>query len=192
MRNVLRIAIIAIACASLIVGYYFYLTRRAVKTAQDEGATEISEMDKVLSRDLVTNYPATPREVMKFYNRIMTLYYAPDTTDAQVELLCDQAMMLFDADLLQQNPRETYVMNVKTDIATFRTRNKKVVNTDVCNTSDVVYKTLGKDEMAYVICYYFISEGSEYQRTYQRYALRKDKEGKWKILAFELTDAEGD
>lgn len=192
MRNVIRIAIIVLACASIIVGYYFYLSRRSGQSAESQSATERTEMEKVLQRDLGTDYPPTPREVIKFYNRILQLYYADDTKDREIEALCDQAMMLFDADLLQQNPRDIYVGSVKSDINDFHKRNKRMVSTDVCDTSDVIYKTLGKDEMSYVVAYYFISEGSDYQQTYQKYALRKSKDGEWKILAFELTDENGD
>ena len=191
MRNVIRIGIFTIICACLVVGYYFYLSRRS-RPAEEAAVSELTEAQKVIGRDLVLNYPQTPRETIKFYNRILTLYYAPDTTDDEIEALCDQAMMLFDADLVQQNPREVYVSNVKNDIRTFHARNKRMVNTDVCDTSDVTYRKLNGNDMAYVIAYYFISEGSDYQRTYQRYALRRDDIGNYRIIAFELTNENGD
>ena len=191
MRNVIRIGIVVIVCASLVVGYYFYLSRR-VTSADDVLVGEQSEVDKVLERDMILNYPPTPREAIKFYNRILKLYYDPNTTDEQVEKLCDQAMMLFDPALLQQNPRDVYVANVKAEIKDFRERKKKIVTTDVCDTSDVIYKKMNGDDMAYVLAYYFISEGSDYQATYQKYALRKDDFGNYKILAFQLSDENGD
>ncbi|MBQ7677160.1 MAG: hypothetical protein IJT32_02885 [Lachnospiraceae bacterium] len=191
MRNVIRIGIVVIVCASLVVGYYFYLSRR-VTSADDVLVGEQSEVDKVLERDMILNYPLTPRETIKFYNRILKLYYDPNTTDEQVEKLCDQAMMLFDPALLQQNPRDVYVANVKAEIKDFRERKKRIVTTDVCDTSDVIYKKMNGDDMAYVLAYYFISEGSDYQATYQKYALRKDDFGNYKILAFQLSDENGD
>lgn len=191
MRNVIRIGIVVIVCASLIVGYYFYLSRRGT-SVENILTGEQSEFEKLLDRDMILNYPPTPRETIKFYNRILKLYYDPNTTDEQVEDLCDQAMMLFDPALLQQNPRDLYVAAVKGEISDFKERNKKIVTTDVCDTSDVIYKKRNGDDMAYVLAYYYITEGSEGQVTYQKYALRKDDFGNYKILAFELSDENGD
>ncbi len=191
MRNAIRIVIAVIIGATLIVGYYFYLSRQSF-SSEDQTTETQSEMDKVLGRDMVLNYPQTPRETIKFYNRILKLYYAPDTTDAELERLCDQAMMMFDADLLQQNPRDVYVESVKREVAEYRERNKKMVSADVCDTSDVTYKKVNGDNMAYVLAYYFTSEATEYQRVYQKYALREDVLGNYKIIAFKLSDENGD
>ena len=45
--------------------------------------------------------------------------------------------------------------------------------------------------MAYVQVHYFMAEGSDYENTYQKFALRKDQDGNYKIIAFELTDEDG-
>ena len=140
MQKYFRIGIIGVVCATLIVGYYFYLSHG--RKPKEDVPREPSEMEKVLAIDFESKYPQTPREVIKWYNRIISLYYNPDTTDDQIDLLCDQAMMLFDSDLIQQNPRDVYVASVRSDISTFHARNKKMVTTDVCDTSDVVYKKM--------------------------------------------------
>ena len=176
-------------CATLIVGYYFYLSHG--RKPKEDVPREPSEMEKVLAIDFESKYPQTPREVIKWYNRIISLYYNPDTTDDQIDLLCDQAMMLFDSDLLQANPREQYLQSVRSDIADFRVRKKKMLKTDVCDSSDVEYKKLNGNQMAYVLVNYMVSEGNDYQDTYQKYALRKGGDGRWKILAFELSNEDG-
>lgn len=190
MKNVVRVAVLAICVAVLIVGYYFYLSRQGTERKEESMAVE-SEISKVLAKDFSSEYPETPRSVVKWYNRIMMLYYDKDTTDDDVEKLCDQAMMLFDADLLQANPREFYVANVKADITEYRDRGREIRQSSVQSSGDVEYKTIKDRDYAYVISYYFTKEGSTYTRTYQKYALRKDDMGKWKILAFELTDEDG-
>ena len=191
MKNVIRITILAIALGCLIIGYYYYLSHRNLKTPTQE-VTEESELDKVLNKDFATEYPETPRSVVKWYNRIISLYYDENTPEAQVDALCDQAMMLFDADLLQVNPREIYLSSVKADIVDYQLHGRRIVSTDVSSTADVEYKDANDEKYAYVVAYYFIKEGSNYSRTYQKFALRKDESGKWKILAFELTDKDGE
>ncbi len=190
MKNVIRVVILAICAAVLIVGYYFYLSRRG-ENVKEESLEPESELSKVLAKDFSKEYPETPRSVIKWYNRIIMLYYDEETTDKDVEKLCDQAMMLFDADLLQANPREFYVANVKSDITEYKDRGREIRQSSVQSSGDVEYKKIKDRDYAYVIAYYFTKEGSTYTRTYQKFALRKDETGKWKILAFKLTDEDG-
>ena len=58
------------------------------------------------------------------------------------------------------------------------------------DSNDVNYQTIDGDECAYVTASYFISEGKEYDRTNQMYVLRKDENGKWKILVFYQVEGE--
>ncbi len=191
MKNVIRVVILAVCMAALIVGYYFYLSRQGSTIKEETTLEPESELSKVLAKDLSTDYPQTPRSVIKWYNRIIMLYYDNDTSDSDVERLCDQAMMLFDADLLQANPREFYLANVKADITEYHARGREIRQSSVQSSGDVEYKTIKDQKYAYVIAYYFTKEGSNYTRTYQKFALRKDDTGKWKILAIELTDEDG-
>ncbi|MCR4673981.1 MAG: hypothetical protein K5675_03140 [Lachnospiraceae bacterium] len=191
MKNTIRIVILVIAMGCLILGYYYYLSHRNTTTEDNEATTETTELQKVLEKDFSTEYPETPRSVVKWYNRIISLYYEETTKDEQVDSLCDQAMMLMDADLLQYNPRDTYIASVKADIQDYKNREKKIVTIEVCSTSDVEYKDRDDGDYAYVLVYYFIKEGSNFQKTYQKFALRKDDGGKWKIIAMQLTDADG-
>ncbi len=190
MKNVIRVVILVICTAVLIVGYYFYLSRRG-ENMKEETLEPESELSKVLAKDFSKEYPETPRSVIKWYNRIIMLYYDDETDDKDVEKLCDQAMMLFDADLLQANPRDFYVTNVKADITEYKDRGREIKQSSVQSSGDVEYKTIKDRDYAYVIAYYFTKEGSTYTRTYQKFALRKDEMGKWKILAFQLTDEDG-
>lgn len=192
MKNTIRIVILSIALGFLILGYYFYLSRSGSRTENSVATEKQTEMQKVLDKDFVNSYPETPRSVIKWYNRIQMLYYDEDTSEKQLEGLCDQAMLMMDADLLQMNPKEVYVTQVKDDVEDYKNHNRKIVSIDVADTANVEYETAGGKDYAYVQAYYFVKEGSNFQNTYQKYCLRKDDSGKWKILAVQLTDADGD
>ena len=102
MKN-LKYVIIGIACICLIcVGFYFF--------SQEHATTEkdLTEVEKVMVRKLDENYPKTPREVVKFYNRIISCYYGEELTEEQLNKLVDQMMCLLDEDLLIVNPRDEY------------------------------------------------------------------------------------
>ena len=44
-------------------------------------------------------------------------------------------------------------------------------------------------EYASIKTLYYIREGSNLNNTYTKFVLRKDSEGRWKILYWELTDS---
>ncbi len=177
-----RVVVVAIVCVTLIVAYYYYLTTKGGKGA--EGSTELTEIDKIVTRDLENNYPETPREVVKLYNRIITCYYGGEWEEEELYQLGDQARALFDEELLENNPRDKYFLALESEIAEYKEKKKEIVSSDVCSSSDVLEKTVDGDECAYVTASYFMKEGKDYSKTFQEYVLRKDEDGNWKILVF--------
>ena len=63
-----KITVFLIFLIVLVVGYYSYLSGKS-RTEQQEAI--MSEVDTALSRDLTNNYPATPKEVIRYYNDLM-------------------------------------------------------------------------------------------------------------------------
>ena len=189
MKKAIRIGLSVIICAGLVVGYYYYLSHRNDNNTTED-ATKVTEVDKILQKDFDEQYPTSPREVVKWYNRIITAYYGEEYTDEQLEGMADQARKLLDDELLQYNPKDTYLENLKKDIDNYKTLNKKIVQSSVSDSNDITYATVKGASCAYVNAYYLSKEGSNYSRTYQEFVLRKDSKGKWKILTFRLTEGE--
>lgn len=174
--------IVAVLAIALIVGAYYYFAVYRSVSAEDN--VELTEVQKVITKDLETNYPATPREVVKLYNRIQECFYNETYTDEELYALGDQARMLFDEELLENNPRDSYFSALKSDIADFQAKSKTIMSSDVCDSNDVHFQTVDGDECAYVTAAYFLDEDKSYSRTKQMYVLRKDEDGNWKILVF--------
>ena len=191
MKKAIRVAVVAVVCASLILGYYFYLSRKSSGASAEE-STEITEYDLITTRDFSVNYPLTPREVVKWYNRIIKEYYDEEHTNAEIAALVQQQRMLLDDELLDYNPYDEFLESVKDDIADHEARDQKIVTAKVCSSNDVVYATVQGDECAYVTSYYFTREGNDYARIFQEYCLRKNDDGQWKILTFRLTEGDPD
>ncbi len=190
MKNV-KYVIIAIACICLICGGFFLFSQ-----GNNTKEKELTEVEKVITKDLENDYPKTPREVVKFYNRIIKCYYGEDITDAQLNKLVDQMMYLMDEDLLVVNPRDEYYNSVVADIEKYESQNKQVVSTDVCDSNDVKYVddvkegTTEADELAYVNASYFVNTDGKFAYSYQQFVLRKDDDGHWKILTFYEVEGE--
>ena len=190
MKNA-KLIIVAIACICLICGGYFLFSQN--NTVSEENLTEV---EKVLVKDLKRDYPKTPREVVKFYNRIVKCYYGEQLSDKEVEDMVDQMLGLLDEDLLIVNPRDEYHKAVIADIKEYQQKNKRIVNSDVCDSNDVNYVDDVKeganevDKLAYVNASYFINEDGHFVNTYQQFVLRQDEDGRWKILTFYEVEGE--
>ena len=183
-----RIVILAIVIVAAICTAFYIVNNNSNKeSAKEAGLTEIQ---KITTRNMEKDYPATPREVIKFYNRIVKCYYGRQYSDDELEQLADQALSMFDDDLLKKNEKESYIESVKSDAAQYEEDNKSISQTDVCDSNDVKYMTDNGDDIAYVTASYFIKTGSSYTKTYQEYVLRKDGDGDWKILTFYKIEGE--
>lgn len=191
MKKAFRIGISIVICVGLVCGYYYYLSHKNVKSAED-AQDKTTEVEKIIERDFDKKYPKTPREVVKWYNRIITAFYGEEYTDEELEKMADQARSLMDDELLSYNPRDTYLKSLKADIEDYKTRDKIIVQSSVSDSNDITYATVDGEYCAYVDAYYFSREASDYSRTYEEFVLRRDDEGHWKILSFRLTEGDND
>ena len=178
------IVVAAILCIGVICGGFYYMARHNSPSTEQ---TKLTEVQKVISKNLETDYPETPREVVKFYNRILKCYYSEQYKDDELDELCDQALTLFDEDLKENNPKDTYKAMVQGDVEQYKKDSKTIAQYNVCDSDDVLYKTDNGDSLAYVSASYFIKESGSYNKTYQTYVMRKDSDGKWKILVYYQT-----
>lgn len=191
MKKNVRVIIIAIVCIGLICGSFYLFSQNLNGINEDE----LTEVEKLIAKDLDKDYPKTPREVVKLYNRILCSYHSGEATDAQLEKLVDQMMCLFDADLLVVNPRSDYLASVKKEIKTYKEQKKYIIETAVCDSNEVIYITdkdedeTEGDEIAYVETSYFIKTDGQFSKTYQNIVLRQDEDGNWKLIAFYQIDA---
>lgn len=190
MKNA-KYVIIAIACICVICAGFFLFSQGNQVNEKD-----LTEIEKVIVKDLDNNYPKTPREVVKFYNRIVKCYYGDKPTEDQLNKLVDQMLCIMDDDLLLVNTRDVYYSSVVQDIAQYKAEKKQLVSTDVCSSNDVKYVTddkngeAEKDELAYVNASYFINTDGKFAYTYQQFVLRQDDDGRWKILTFYQVEGE--
>lgn len=177
--------VVTILAAIGIIVVYFNMT----KAPQTEDIlTSDTELGKILSRDLEANYPETPREVLKFYGRMTSCLYKEELTEDDIEKLAKKMRQLFDDELLENNPEEEYIEEVKKDVEEARSIKKKIRSYLVDSASDIEYS---KDKK-YAICVMrFITQEEDkkksYNKVFEKFILRLDNDDNWKILGWEKT-----
>lgn len=180
-------AITLVVLAVVIIAGFVLISHRNPKTVED--TTEISEVDELINKDISSQYPATPREVMKLYNRYILCLYGVDgaeLTEAQVHELGAKMRELYDEELLEGNPEDAYYQKLTMELAAYRNAKKVMIQANVCDSNEVESIDIKGIPGALVDVSYFTKEGSQdFTRTYEQFLMRKSEEGKWKILGFE-------
>lgn len=170
------------------LGYYMYLSSRDMPTPAEQ-ETVVSGIGKLAARDLDTDYPNTPRKVVDFYSQITKSFYSEELTEEELIKLCDQSVKLFDAELLNINPEETFLDNTKAAIEEYAKIDRVVTDYVLEASDDIDYYTEAGQEYASISVKYFIREKDGYGKTYEDFLLRKDGEGRWKIVGWQITPA---
>ena len=177
----IHVIMIAVLCIALIVGGYVFWMKQNEKPSED---VELTAVQKMITKDLEKSYPATPREVVKIYNEIISCFYNEEYTEAELEALGDQARLLMDEELLGNNPRDEYFKKLKAEIADYKRDERIIISYNLCSSNEVQFVTVDERECAYVKTSYFIKDNTGHSRTYQMYVVRKDDDGNWKIRVF--------
>ena len=187
-RKNVRVVVIAIVCILVICGGFFLFSNSLNAGNPDE----LTELEKVLVKDLKGDYPKTPREVIKFYNRIVQCYHSSETSKQDLGKLVDQMMLLWDADMLAKNSREEYYAAVVSDVELYKQTKKTIASISICDSNEVDYVTDDRngDKLAFVDVTYFVNTDGKFANSHMRFGLRQDEDGKWKVIGVTLKEGE--
>lgn len=188
MGTVIIMLVIVIAVA---IGFWKIMENKRGQAQEEEFVqSDNKEVNAIMKKDFDVNYPSTPREVLKNYNRIVTCVYNHYLSDEEVKALAEQMRKLFDDELLAANPLNEQLEDLKADIDEYHKAKKIISNYVIDKDSSIAEKKVDGKECASVMVSYLINEGKGYTKTYQKFLLRKDENKKWKILGWKLSGNE--
>lgn len=187
MKKYLRTTIVFVILIALGLSYYFYLSNRENPIDSVQQSIVDEEMARLTTKEIMANYPQTPREVIKLYASITKAYYASKISDENMQKLGKQARLLFDNELKSKQTEQEFLEALKADISKYNSLNRYISDFKVDSSSNVVYNKIEGKEYASITVVYYVREGKGLTTTYHSYKLRKDTDGNWKILYWELT-----
>lgn len=188
-KSTLRTVIIMVFVSIFIVTAYF-----CVRTGMVDGVfksdekKEKNKYEKILEKDIENNYPSTPKEVLRLYIEISKCFYEKGLTDEQMEKLADKLYLLLDDELIAQNEKSEYIINLKSEVKEFRNNNLAIMNYYTSDKDNKEFWTKDSREYASRIATYTIKEDKNYTKVYNNFVFRKDDAGKWKILGWTIED----
>ena len=107
-----------------------------------------------------------------------------------MDSLAAQMRCLFDYELLEQNPKETYLNQLKEEIRQYKKAKKTVTNCVIDESSNVEYRTVDGEKYATIYVAYTTRKKTEYQRVCEQFLMRCDREKNWKIVGWKQVEPE--
>lgn len=179
----LKGVIIAVVLVALVGGFYFYVSN----IGKDNDDVVVSAVQNVLLRNLDNDYPSTPKELVKYYGDITKCLYNENYSEDQLAQMADKMIALYDDELVENNPRDQYIVDLKAAVKDFSDKNYTIISYTTSSSTDVEEYTHEGRKCASLYCTYSIKTGADYVSSKQVFVLRKESgTGHWKILGFDI------
>ena len=175
--------------AVMVVSYYIYLSHRGNGSSQ-KAKKETTAATAVLQRDMDKNYPGSPCSVIEYFADIQKVIYKSTVSDDEMTGLEQHMYATYDDELKEKNPYDLFVENLKAEVSSYKSDKKYISQFIVEDGYGVDMQKLNGEDYAMVDVKYYIRNEKQKETVaiYEKYTLRKDTEGRWKILYWELTD----
>ena len=179
-----------IAAAGLLLAGFYMLNKKGVDT-EEETKLPTTEVGKLEAKDLELKYPGSPTEVVKLYWRLNKCMYNTRLKDKDFESLLKQLRFLYDEEFLAQegNDYEDMLETFKEEKKKFTKEKRLISSYTVDSEKDVVYGEIDGRECATLTTSTIEKVDDKNTQTFEKFVCRKDADGKWKILGWELTDS---
>ena len=184
--NVKKVIILGVLSA-LIIGVFAFLANRRSPASLNE-TPKLSAVQQLLARNLNSSYPPTPKEVVKLYSEYTSCFYSETYTDEELEALAIKSRELLDDELVANQTDAQFLLSLKEDIEKWKSEGRSISSYSIASAADVEYDTFDGYEWARLSCYYSMRVGTNILPVREVFLLRKDFEGHWRIVGWEMGD----
>lgn len=189
VSTVLGLVVLGVVLVLMVVWFANNLEKS--KNGYTNDPTERTEAQKLLDKNFDNSYPATEREVVKIYCRLQQEIYYGESTEDEKQALFKQMRKLYDEELLAQNSYNKQYEALTKEIEQYNKDKIKITNYQILQESGDVQKGTYKGyEQALVDVCFKTKEKDDRQSFVQEFVLRKDDDGRWKILGWYKVNVE--
>ena len=184
-----RLIIILVIVVVLVLAFYYYFANiRAVDTSEAVAEVRASKVEGVLLYNLDNRYPPTPREVVRFFAETTQCLYNETYNDADFAAMGAQIYKLYDEELKEENPWDVYLIDLRGEIDARRAMEYALSSYLLSGSIDVVYFHEDGYDYARLHCLFTLRQGTTFTPSEHQFLLRKDEDGRWKILGWQYED----
>lgn len=192
MKKYGRTIIVIAVLVALGLGYYYYLANKDTGKDATDIAADTSEVSVLISKDIMANYPESPKDVVNLYARITKAYYDTSLTNEQIEALGKQTRLMFDDELKNTQTDADFYEKLKEDIGNYNSTKTRISSYVIQSAAKTKYSTFKDRQYASIALVYYLRQGDKLIDSPTKFTLRKDDDGHWKILFWELTEIDSD
>lgn len=192
MKKYGRTIIVIAVLVALGLVYYYYLANKDTGKDATDIAADTSEVSVLISKDIMADYPESPKDVVNLYARITKAYYDTSLTDEQIEALGKQARLMFDDELKNTQTDADFYEKLKEDIGNYNSTKTRISSYAIQSAAKTKYSTFKDRQYASIALVYYLRQGDKLIDSPTKFTLRKDDDGHWKILFWELTEISSD
>ncbi len=174
----------------LVLGYYFYLSNRDVPETETTDAEIMTMTQRALARNLETNYPPSPREVVKYFSEITQCFYNEEHSEEELKALGLQMRGIYDDELIANQTEEEYLDLLQKDIDEYKANDRTISAYSPSSSVDVENFSQDGYEWARLYCVYDIKQDSLLYQTTLCFILRKDENDHYKIYGWKRADGQ--
>ncbi len=181
------IGVIIVILLVILIGGVTYLTY-VMKADEARKLQNVNVMladdlyNEVTSQDLVQDYPESPEDVMRFYDKTIYLLYNNKITDDNLlKMVLSKQRGLYDNELLELNPFEEQFSKLLISIDEL---NRQKVS--IKSISHVSYEYDEKNPEVCMVNTVQYLQGEE--NLFIVFILRKDEDNKWRIVSRKSSD----
>lgn len=182
----LRIIIVVVVLAALAVGYFYYLSNKKNEDSFNSEETTVSDVFYAINYNLEANYPQSPKEVIEFYVLLQRCMYNEEYSESEFVDMINQMRLLLDDELTAADTFSQQYDELSVEVIEKKNTGTILNECTIGNNSDVTYATLDGLKYANVPCTYYFKNDEGTVSSSQEFILRKDEDGKWKILGSSL------
>lgn len=183
-KNAKMLTMLVAIAVVIVLTYVAFQKKQSDKAIQTEEKTSVSEIDNIIMKNLEEEYPASVREVVKYYYKVLQCMFNGQASDKQITKLIDKERALFDKELLKKNEYSEFVKGRNAEIRQYKKSGVKLLKFVIQDSEETKYWQNNNSEMASIKAHIYMTGKKSYKDVYQEYVFRKDNEGKWKILSW--------
>ena len=187
-NNSIKGVLVMVVLALGVLAYFYVINNRIKQVEKD--VEKITAVQELLVRDLNSNYPATPKEVVKMYSEITRCFYGEEYTEEELVKLAKMSRQLFDDELVANQDEDSYLRSLRSEIVLYKQQKRLISSYSIASSADVEYYNFQDAEWAQLIAMYSVKTGGTIEPSKERYLLKKDSNGHWKIYGFRLEELE--
>lgn len=187
-KNAKALTLIAAVLVVVVILYANLLSRKEAENKK-EIITTPSVVEQILNKDYKNNYPASVREVVRTYFKVIENLYNEDLSEDDFIDLADVERLMMDDVLLEENSYSDFMTRLKSEVKDCKDSKTRIGSWEVEKNNQIQYWYHDNYRYASIKATVQLI-GQNTQRVDEKFILKENEDGRWKIIGWVNADVE--